>query len=288
MLIRDATVITSSVSESSILCDFFIVEFSLGTGLNCTKDMLAVDFVTSTKDNWVVKLFTNTIYTLIAVLVIVAAGRVDSYAQACNITSNTCPPEKPSCQPTYGNHGVCIVDPNTPPTGGESGDPCSSVGCSGGCGTGLICRDNRAIGKTCVADTTNACGELPPDKSCTLNGCGDPKCGTGFSCDEGKCVFNTTCVGNVIDVPYEGPKIDSLARLIALIYNVMFPGALLIGVIMIIKGGYELMTSEGNPQLARVGQEDLTAAIMGTVFIIMSGLILRMIIVQVLGGTVAF
>jgi len=120
-----------------------------------------------------------------------------------------------------------------------------------------------------------------------MTGCGDPKCGSGWSCNEGACEFDPLCA-EVIQVPYDGPKIKSLPKLIGLIYNVLFPAALLVGVLMIIKGGYELMTSEGNPQLAKTGQEDLTAAIIGTVFIIMSGLILRMIIVQILGGSVTF
>lgn len=172
--------------------------------------------------------------------------------------------------------GTCSADPSCTPASDCRTDsslcdecyPCNQV--SGTC----------SLTSTCIPEDE--------DTSCTTEGCGDPVCGTGYSCDEGECVFNTNCVGSVIEVPYTGPQIESLSKLLALIYNILFPGALLIGVIMIIKGGYELMTSEGNPQLARAGQEDLTAAVFGTIFIVMSGLILRMVIVQILGGTVGF
>ena len=48
------------------------------------------------------------------------------------------------------------------------------------------------------------------------------------------------------------------------------------------------MTSEGNPQKVKEGQEELTAAIIGTFFILLSVAILRVIISSVLNVPVGF
>jgi len=44
------------------------------------------------------------------------------------------------------------------------------------------------------------------------------------------------------------------------------------------------MTSEGNPQMVQQGQEQLTAAILGIIFILLSAAILRVIISSILGA----
>jgi hypothetical protein len=63
---------------------------------------------------------------------------------------------------------------------------------------------------------------------------------------------------------------------------------LFIGIAFIVKAGYTLMTSEGNPQKVKDGQEELTAAIIGTFFILLSVAILRVIIRSILGVSVGF
>lgn len=72
-----------------------------------------------------------------------------------------------------------------------------------------------------------------------------------------------------------------------LIYNALFPLAILIGALMIIKGGYKLMFSEGDPRKKQDGQEDLFAAVTGTAFVVLAAAILRIIIGQILGGSVS-
>ncbi len=46
----------------------------------------------------------------------------------------------------------------------------------------------------------------------------------------------------------------------------------------VVIAGYTLMTSEGNPQKTQEGQEQLTAAIIGIAFILLSSAIIRVII----------
>lgn len=74
----------------------------------------------------------------------------------------------------------------------------------------------------------------------------------------------------------------------AAVYNLLYPAAILLGVIMNIGAGYKLMTSQGDPRKTKEGQEDLTAAILGTAFVVLSAVILRIIIGQILGGTAGF
>jgi hypothetical protein len=219
------------------------------------------------------------IYTLFLLLLFVFQMNT-AFGQASCIPGSVGCPSGYSCQPTYGGHGVCVDTTDTTNTANGSCGPGKPT-----CPSQYHCSSSDGNG-TCVQNVDAT--DLGEGASCTKRGCGDPVCGAGYACNEGVCEPNSSCVPGVIQVPYTGPKIDSFGDLVGRIYNVLFPIALLVGVLMIIKGGYEIMTSEGNPQLAKVGQEDLTSAIIGTLFIVMSGMILRMIIVQILGGSVAF
>jgi hypothetical protein len=56
-----------------------------------------------------------------------------------------------------------------------------------------------------------------------------------------------------------------------------------IAVILIILSGYRLMISQGNPENIKNAKEQLTAAIIGLLFIIFSLVILQVIGVNILG-----
>jgi hypothetical protein len=73
------------------------------------------------------------------------------------------------------------------------------------------------------------------------------------------------------------------SKLLILIFNFLIPTGIAAGLFFIIKAGYTLMTSEGNPQKTTEGKEDLTAAVVGTLFIALSLVTLRIIISVVLG-----
>jgi len=56
-----------------------------------------------------------------------------------------------------------------------------------------------------------------------------------------------------------------------------------IALIMIIISGYKFMISQGNPEALKDAQEQLTSAIVGLLFIILSFVILRVIGIDILG-----
>lgn len=83
---------------------------------------------------------------------------------------------------------------------------------------------------------------------------------------------------DVTDYGYAGPVFTSFTDVVAPVAKVMYYAALTIGVGAVILAGYMLMTSEGNPDRVKQGQEQLTAAILGVLFILLSAAILRIII----------
>ncbi len=84
---------------------------------------------------------------------------------------------------------------------------------------------------------------------------------------------------------YTGPKI-TVNQLIGLIYDIMLPISIGVGLLFIIKAGYVLKTSEGNPTKKQQGIDDLTGAVVGTLFVGLSLVILRVIINSILGGNI--
>jgi hypothetical protein len=202
----------------------------------------------------------------------------------CSPTSDGCGggcgPNRKCVQTNYGWHcqnftGACVTNQMM---------ECTAPGCGHGCGPGRKCVIvGGSFGNHCV-DAGDECGVL----TCNTTGCDPDICGPGYRCQNSHCVVDAKCIGTTLDSQYQGPKITSFANLMGRIYNLMFPAAVLFGVIMVIRAGYVLMTSQGNPQLTRAGQEDLTAAVIGTAFVVLSAAILRIIIVQILGGSVGF
>ena len=58
----------------------------------------------------------------------------------------------------------------------------------------------------------------------------------------------------------------------------LFPGVIGLGFFMIGKSGYTFLTSEGNPEKVKQAKEELTSAIIGLIFVILSAVILKLII----------
>ena len=77
---------------------------------------------------------------------------------------------------------------------------------------------------------------------------------------------------------YTGPVIQNLEDIIGPASKILYSGGLVIGFFFIILAGYRLMTSQGDPQKAKEAQEQLTSAVVGTIFILLSANILRIII----------
>ncbi len=130
--------------------------------------------------------------------------------------------------------------------------------------------------------------------------CGESGCGTNTRCVKGVgdtffCQNDTiACIAeddpldpddSTYESEYTGPII-TVNELISLIYDIMLPISIGVGLLFIIKAGYVLKTSEGNPTKKQQGIDDLTGAVVGTLFVGLSLVILRIIINSILGGNI--
>lgn len=77
--------------------------------------------------------------------------------------------------------------------------------------------------------------------------------------------------------PPVGPK-WSLGDITGLIYNILFPIAIIYGVFEIIVAGYRIMTSEGEPRKLDDAKAHLTDSLVGVLFVVLAVVILRIII----------
>jgi len=84
------------------------------------------------------------------------------------------------------------------------------------------------------------------------------------------------------DIVYRGPVIESLEGILGPVTRILYYGGLALGIFFIILSGYRLMTSEGDPQRVKGAQEQLTSAIIGIVFILLSVTIIRVIIDEII------
>lgn len=109
-----------------------------------------------------------------------------------------------------------------------------------------------------------------------------------YTCNIGLC-----CVDNSVEPPekpepykgpvYNGPIIESLEEILNPVVRILYYGGLFVGIFFIILSGYKLMTSEGDPQRTKEAQEQLTSAIIGIIFILLSTTIIRIIISEIIG-----
>ncbi len=149
-----------------------------------------------------------------------------------------------------------------------SSGACTQIGgywkCSGGCGDGIM-------------EGSEQCGE--GDNAACRSICGND---ATYECNNCMCECHPTEPpqepGEVHDLLYSGPIITSLADLINPIAMVLYYAGLFIGVFFIVYSGYRLMVSQGDPQQAKDAQEQLTAAILGIMFILLAKAIVTVII----------
>ena len=85
--------------------------------------------------------------------------------------------------------------------------------------------------------------------------------------------------------PSRPMTITRLEELINPIAQILYYGGLFIGIGYIVYSGYALMVSEGNPDRVKDAQSQLTAAIVGTAFILLSAAIFRVIIHSFFGDS---
>jgi len=171
------------------------------------------------------------------------------------------------------NGGTCS---DTRP--GDDYEESGSLSCDAGCSpVGAPCwiqvddPDGCPGSAVCLSPTSFQC--MDPQGAC------DPVAGipAGVCCAP-EDIYEPTEPGEVIEMVYTGPIIDTLQEVLVPIGAILYYGGLFIGVSFIIYSGYKLMVSQGNPQVTKEAQEQLTAAILGILFILLSAAILRVII----------
>ncbi len=91
--------------------------------------------------------------------------------------------------------------------------------------------------------------------------------------DNGNCLSVETGVGTISTQP---------ANFVNSIYRILLGLAGGVALLLIIGAGYQMMTSQGNPEKVKEARERLTSAIVGLLFIIFSFTILQIIGVQIL------
>jgi hypothetical protein len=176
----------------------------------------------------------------------------------------------------------CVWDGNTCLTAGATCTSGSTDCCKS---ANLSCQNSGAGTWTC--SVTNMAGT-----PCTTEGaCGTSggECKPGFKCTGGACVAVSAADPCVLSLSNTyNTYLNSFDSLLAAIYRLLFPIGIVLGVFFIVLAGYKIMVSEGNPQKVKEGQEELTAAVLGTLFILLSVVLLRIIIKSILGVTVGF
>lgn len=184
----------------------------------------------------------------------------------------------PSPTPTTSTppKGACITHENCLQKGGQvqvdsscNGFSCviSTAGCSFNYNTAIWeCPQGQTPGpssspstqQSCVCPTDNTPSPTPPQAPCV---------------DPPKCTMINTALG---DFPTDPPGF------IKMIFGIILSLSGGIAVVLIMISGYGLMFSGGNPEKVQASREQLTAAIVGLLFIIFSMSILQIIGVDIL------
>jgi len=151
----------------------------------------------------------------------------------------------------------------------------------------------------CVDSSPSSC---PPGETCKCNAQIEPSSGVIISCDPGTCVLSpastptSASTGGIQPTECDtaaGPKTGIMTALgcIPTKDTAQFVGWLLgsaikiaggIAFLLIIFGAIKILTSAGNPENVKAGQELITSAIMGLLFIIFSLFLLELIGVKIL------
>lgn len=183
---------------------------------------------------------------------------------------------------------LCCMPVIVPPSGGGT--------CVNGINVGQYCSIMAQAGsdptKKCVEGTICKQGSIRDVGTCT----GTPTCTitTGTinpSCEQGNvdpadCIDGTyvipTCKDGICKTAI-GPLSTNYVKFVKDIFSVLLALVGGIAVLLIIIAGYKLTTSRGNPEQVKGAQEQLTAAIVGLLFVIFSLVFLEVIGISILG-----
>lgn len=153
-------------------------------------------------------------------------------------------------------------------------------------------------------DLGQPCTTAPTPATCTWNvGSSDYSCACGVLCNNATlmCVYDNTYGGYLCQnvsscaaaVPPSGTPIVNfhqidISQFLSLVYSFSLPVGIIFGAIFVIISGYKFKVSEGSPQKTKEAQEDFTAALTGTLFVLLSIIIVRVIIKSILGVAPGF
>ena len=84
-------------------------------------------------------------------------------------------------------------------------------------------------------------------------------------------------VGN-LNYSVTNQQLEELFSSLDSVFDYLFPLGILLAVAFVVIGGYMWMSSAGNPDKIKQAQGTLTWAIIGLIFIVMVGLLLRTIV----------
>ncbi len=76
----------------------------------------------------------------------------------------------------------------------------------------------------------------------------------------------------------------AISDLFRTIDGIMLPISIIVGMFIIVLSGYKILTSQGDPTSLQTGKENLTSAIIGLIFVLLSVSILRVIIKALITG----
>jgi hypothetical protein len=91
--------------------------------------------------------------------------------------------------------------------------------------------------------------------------------------------------GYEIKGPLEGPggaKIETVADVVGIFVNFLFPLAGVLLFVFLVWGGFDFLTSSGNPEKVKSGKAKITSAIIGFILLVLSFFVVR-IVTYVLG-----
>lgn len=186
------------------------------------------------------------------------------------------------CQPPKPHGTVRLCEPQTPVTSSAYKCKCQGTGglyqCAqqggfttvGACASNALCEENQddplGVYTTPAPPVTGIFCKainplIPPAPPCAK-----------FDTD-GRCLTVSTSFGDVSTDP---------AGFITRIFGILLGASGAIALILIMRAGYRLMTSRGNPEGIQAGREQLIAAIVGLMFLIFSLVLLQVIGVDIL------
>jgi hypothetical protein len=136
---------------------------------------------------------------------------------------------------------------------------------------------NFKTGKCTSINDPSAPETQPSSTPCPTGGCN-----IGVSCSGGSSDSQvlSRCPKGVCDTAL-GPLQTDLSKLLTQIFSIVLAIAGVAALGLIIASGYRLMVSQGNPEQVKGAREQLTAAIIGLLFIVFS-----LVILQVIGANI--